>query len=831
MIKLKFRVCIFLVPIILNMNVYGEEINEVTLAWSFTNPKNGEAVSLGTKGSIQEALIRSGYLPDPFVKDNERLFDWIEEEKEWVLTSNFELSNEQINNQYIDIELPSVDTYAEIYLNGKLILSCKNAFLPYRMTISNYVKTGKNELIARFTPPLVYHRETYQNATYKLPAPNDKNPIAIAPYTRKPQYQFGWDWALRMNTIGFNKPVKIVCYAENKIISSSVQTLAIKDSTALLSISLELAQPPSNDLVWKSELFGEVNRKKEGNWLTSELHVKNPNLWWPVNYGKAYLYHDTWTLSKQNKVDHIEKSFGIRTAELVQKKDFIGTSYELVINGKTIFCKGGNVIPQEVFLAQITDSATSRLVEQMSLANFNIARVWGGGYYPDDLFYELCDQKGIMVWQDFMFACAIYPGTDDFLENVRREIKYQIPRISAHPSVVLFNGNNEVDVAWKNWGFQIQYGLFGKNAKAIEKAYDDLFKKLIPQEMDAITSTPYVHTSPLSNWGKDEFYNHGTQHYWGVWHGKDPITNLSTKIGRFNAEYGFQSFPEYSTLSKVIPPTNWDLKDALMKHRQKSYVGNEMIQKQADILFGKTDDFKTFIYYSQLTQAKSVSMAISAHRTDWPRCSGTIYWQVNDCWPAPTWSGIDYYGNWKALHYEVKKDFMNVAVLAVERRLNHKEFYLVADACDTFSTTVRFQFYQLDGTFIVEHQLKKQVYPQSVQQLPIFDLFDNPLENYIVKITWENEKHEEQERVFYNLMNHQNIAQNPEIDVMLNEKSGKQYITLKTDKPLLSCWIYSEHNPFHLSTNFETLLPGTHTFQVESREKIKLSEIKWRFLQ
>ncbi|NCA21228.1 MAG: glycoside hydrolase family 2 protein, partial [Crocinitomicaceae bacterium] len=258
-----------------------------------------------------------------------------------------------------------------------------------------------------------------------------------------------------------------------------------------------------------------------------------------------------------------------------------------------------------------------------------MVRVWGGGYYPDEIFFNTCDEKGIMVWEDLMFACAMYPGDKEFLASVETELNHQMPRISAHPSVVLINGNNEVDVAWKNWGFQSQYKLNEADQKVILKAYDDLFKDLAVKVINKWTNTNYIHTSPLSNWGNDDFYNHGSQHYWGVWHGKDPMSDFAKKIGRFNAEYGFQSFPEFSTMNQFSEKSDWSLQSKVMKHHQKSYVGNGMIEKHANLLFGKTKDFEQFVYYSQLTQAYAVSSAVAGHRLDAPRCMGTLYWQLN----------------------------------------------------------------------------------------------------------------------------------------------------------------------------------------------------------
>lgn len=803
---------------------------EKNLKWDFSDPRSKKNISLGEKGSIQEAFIREGLLPDPHVGMNEKLFDWIEDHQ-WTLKSSFTIQKNELTGQIIDIDLPSVDTYAEIYLNGQLILTCDNAFIPYRLTINQWLKEGKNELVAVFTPPVLYFKDSYEKAAYKLPAANDPHKIAIAPYSRKPQYQFGWDWTFRMNTIGFNKVAKIVSYKSNQIINKNIQTIELIGADATLSFGVHFAQTPLKNYHWKSELFGELTAHISENWLTTKVELKNAQLWWPIHFGNQHLYTDKWTITDENGsiIDQKTVQFGVRKSELIQEKDQFGTSYEIAVNGKKIFCKGGDYIPQEVFPARVTDDMVRDMIQQMKAANFNMVRVWGGGYYPDDVFFDECDKLGIMVWQDYMFACSMYPGTPEFLANVKREFDYQTPRISSHPSVVLLNGNNEVDVAWKNWGFQVKYNLYGKAAKEIEQAYDDLFKQLLPERISVYSTVPYIHTSPLSNWGKPEYYNHGSQHYWGVWHGKDPLEDFGNKSGRFNAEYGFQSFPEYATLTKVLDKKDWNLETEAMKLRQKSYVGNGMIKKHSDNLFGKTTDFEEFIYFSQLTQARAVGIAIASHRTDWPRCAGTLFWQVNDCWPAPTWSSIDYYGNWKALHYQAQKDYENIAVLPVESKLNKKEFFLVSDACETYQNDVCFDFYDLNGNWLEQHAFFVETKPQTVVSLPVFSLIQKPLNEYIVRMSWKDEKGLDKERIIYNTNNNQRSKSNKDFQLEIIEKNNHQVLILTNKEPLFDCWIYSEQHFFHLDKNFETLLPGRHEFIISSKEKLTISELKIRY--
>lgn len=809
-------------------------MGQETLDWNFIHPISKTIVNAGTHGSVQEKLIETGELPNPFYRKNELLFGWIEDH-EWVFNSQFEVTQEMLTNDFIQIEFPGIDTYADIYLNDSLIGLAQNAFRPYRFEVKDKVKLGANVLKVIFYPPVLYHKENYKKASYKLPAPNDVNPIAIAPYTRKPQYQFGWDWSLRMNTIGFLKPVEVYTYNTARIIGKNCLIETIIDDYADVSFEMVLANSITENVIWSSRLFGDVKLEKGKKQFVRQETINNPLLWWPRGQGEQNLYEDTWQLlnEKNEIIEERTISFGIRQTELVMEEDQWGTSYVIKVNGRPIFCKGGDYIPQDIFPSKVKDSDLRKMVETMAESNFNMVRVWGGGYYPDDAFFDACDELGIMVWQDFMFACAMYPGDPDFLLNVKEEIEYQIPRIASHPSLTIFNGNNEVDVAWKNWGFQLKYGLYGKDAQEIEESYNRLFKRLIPNTISSLTNSPYIHTSPLSNWGKEEYYNHGTQHYWGVWHGKDPMTDFAKKIGRFNAEYGFQSFPEYSTLSSFSEKVDWDLKSDVMKHHQKSYVGNGMILKHAENLYGTPSDFEDFVYFSQLTQATAVSMAVTGHRLDAPRCMGTLYWQVNDCWPAPSWSSIDYFGNWKALQYKVKDDYEDVAILGKITDNGAVEYYLISDKVDTFICEIEIEVFDLNGKLLFNDKLSRSINGNYSAKICDECLKKNFSEiNCVIRFKWNNEDGEYITRVFSQVPKAYVKADSSDVMIKIKEldpTNKKATILIKNKKYLRNFWLYSSVPGVKFNTNFIDLLPGSNEFEIEFEEipEIKNFDFKW----
>ena len=812
--------------------------SQYLLNWEFFHPLKKEWVKAEKSGSVQEILISKGELPDPFVGMNENKFDWIEN-YEWEYRSIFSSDSIDITKNKIELQLPWVDTYAKIYLNDSLILETSNSFLPYFIQIKKRIKKGNNLIKVVFTPPILKHQTTAIEHGIFYPAPNDVGSIQVAPLVRKPQYQFGWDWTMRMNTIGFIQPVSIISYDQLLLKTTHIESFDIDDSVAKMNLNLYFTDTLNQSVILESNYIGLNNYAsiKNGK-LFFSFDIHNPKLWWPRGQGKQHLYFDT-ILIKSLEGDIIQKidvKFGIRKSELIQERDSLGTAYYFKVNEKAIFCKGANLIPMDVFPSKITKEKIKNLVKQMISSNFNIVRVWGGGFYLDDYFYDLCDEYGLMVWQDCMFACAMYPSNDFFIENVRKELNYQIPRISHHPSVIQFNGNNEVDVAWKFWGFQDKYRINELNRNQILNDYNRLFKKVIPEVISSITNIPYIHTSPLGHWINEQDFPHGTQHYWGVWHGKDPIEDFGKKSGRFNAEYGFQSFPEYSTMYVFSNKKDWSLNSQVMKSHQKSYVGNGMIKKHSDRIYGISKNFEEFVYYSQLTQSKAVGIAVSAHRLLSPNCMGTIFWQLNDCWPAPTWSSIDYFGNWKALQYRVKEDFRDVTILEKTEKIGREKYFFVSDISDTFQTNVKYEFYNLGGKKIISENKIFKVYEGI--KLPVIkqSILNSYLKsNYLVRFEWKDASGNLIQREFTHIGNksiYKKAVRSNFIVEIIKLDTVKKTASLKisTSSFLNDFWITNNKGGVYFNQNFFPLLPGVKEieFQFDTIPSINDFVFKWR---
>ena len=810
---------------------------QITLDWEVFHPVKKSWLPFGQAGTVQEYLRDSGELPDPFYGENETKYQWIEDHS-WHFRSQFFLNEVFFNASSLTLDIPNLDTYAQIFLNGKLLASTDNFFIHHHILLEvKDLNCGYNTIEIKIESPINYHAKSDQYKAFTYPAPNDVGAVKVASLTRKPQYQFGWDWAPRINTIGFAYPITIGVTPIVRVENLHVNTLSISESNeAKLSLNL-IVQKAQVQLVCKSTYFADFEIPEKSAIYLSEPAPKvasfnlyadkllpNAQLWWPAGQGAQHLYHDTLRFYDANGQLLLEHpySFGIRKAELLQEKDEWGTSFAFQINGRKVFAKGANVIPPGMFAGPALDSAFVALVPQMQAANFNMVRIWGGGMYAPDAFMEACDRAGIMVWHDFMFACAMYPGDNPFIDLVTKEIKQQIPRLAAHPSLVYFNGNNEVDVAWHNWGFQGQYNLQEKEQQEIEAAYVQLFQKTLPLYVNSITekSIPYVHTSPLSNWGQDDYFNHGTMHYWGVWHGKDPLHDFANKIGRFNAEYGFQSFPEPSTIHRFAPLSEQSLHSSVMKNHQKSYVGNGMIEKHAKTYYGKAKDFQTFIYYSQLTQRKAVSSAIAGHRADAPRCMGTIFWQLNDCWPAPTWSSLDDHNNWKALHYEVQNDYRSIAVL---EQIKDDTHYLVltSELPEDTLVTVQLDFYDLDGKLV---NTQRRTYPLQNNTIQVLTALNDEKQGFI-KVTLD----EQYTRLFTFV--EKRVVPKLKIDLQIEELDSNHKVAkliVQTQEPLVDFWVFSEQQGLHFKENFKTLLPGKHVLEFTYENQLPtLEEIRY----
>lgn len=650
---------------------------EISGGWTFRQADTGEWLPAKVPGCVHTDLLQNGKIEDPFYRLNEHGLQWIDKVN-WEYKTAFIIDQKTFDHDRLALDFKGLDTYADVYLNGEKVLSADNMFREWMVDVKPNLEVGWNDLRILFRSPIAEGLKKYDANGFEFPVPpNDLAEIgqvegkkAVSVFTRKAGYHFGWDWGPRLVSSGVWRPVYLtvwddariesVQYRQNKVTEQEASFTAIFEidaaKTGEATISVE------NDSI---ELAKGTVKLTEGVALYSiDFRIDNPKLWWSNGLGEPHLYNLKSKLTVGDRSTSKSERIGIRTLELVREADGQGTSFYFKLNGVPVFMKGANYIPNDIFPARVTEEMYRKVIQTAKMSNMNMLRVWGGGYYESDRFYDLCDENGILVWQDFMFACAMYPGDESFLNNVKAEAIDNIKRLRNHPSIAMWCGNNEILAAWFGWGWaKAQEAKNKENADKMWKSYTDIFHQILPDAVNGYDAGRfYWSSSPSSGTGIPADLVNGDEHYWGVWWGKEPFRNYATHMARFMSEYGFQSFPELKTVKKYALPEDFDIYSEVMKSHQRSSIGNGTIEYYMLQDYKKPKDFESFLYVNQVLQAEGIKFAIEGHRRASPFCMGSLYWQINDCWPVASWSSTDYYQNWKALQYFAKKGFEPVLV-------------------------------------------------------------------------------------------------------------------------------------------------------------------------
>lgn len=643
-----------------------KEINLTENSWEFRQIGKDDWLKANVPSSVHMDLLRNELIEDPFHDNNEIKQRWIEA-ADWEYQTTFNVNQALLEFQKLEIHFEGLDTYGQIFLNGKALGKTFNMFREWSFDIKPFVIQGENELRIEFESPLNHNRNKVKNYGVDLPSGNETVDLRVSPFTRKAIYQFGWDWGPRFVSCGIWKPIKIKAWNEVRILEASCETLLLNDTLAIMELDVEIESREAKghyELRYRGERV-PIKLKAGKNRYQFNFDVINPKLWWPNGWGKANLHNmDIDIMANLTSEASFSFQYGIRDIRFINQGDDIGTSFLFEVNGQEIFVKGSNYVPQEIFLENIDEDDYEKIILKAKNAHMNMLRVWGGGIYEKDIFYDLCDRHGIMVWQDFMFANSLYPTDFEFLKNISEEIIQNIKRLKKHPSIVFWCGNNEINVAWNNWGWQSQYKYSKTDSIALWNGQLQIFQVLIPDLLSEYYPTAnYASTTPLSNWGKAENFNFSSMHYWGVWHGKEPFSSFKNNVGRFMVEYGFQSFPDHKLLKKSMSDSSLYLESQVMQNRQKSYIGNGLIKKHAEKWFGPAENFEDFVDKSQQTQAIALQIAIMQHRLQSPHCMGTLFWQFNDCWPGPSWSVINYDGTDKKAYSIIQTWYDDVVAI------------------------------------------------------------------------------------------------------------------------------------------------------------------------
>jgi beta-mannosidase len=633
-------------------------------------------------GCVHTDLFANGKIGDPFYRLNEKDQQWIEHEG-WEYRTTFRVDAETRAQEHVELVFQGLDTYAEVFLNGVSVLWATNMFRTWRISVKGQLTDGDNVLVVRFRSPISYVKSAYDHLGYRLPAVNDQAPEMVSMFTRKAPYHYGWDWGPRFVTSGIWRPVTMEAWSAARLddvqlfqdrLDAGVAELTVKARVVATSPGRARVQVSLPEEASAAPAEVDVGLKAGINDVSVLLRIEKPERWWPNGLGPQRRYTLETRLTWENVARGVRRTrIGLRTIEVMNQRDNDGgkpgKSFTIKVNGAPVFMKGANWVPADSFLPRVTEARYRALLESAAAVHMNMIRVWGGGVYEDDRFYELCDELGLLVWQDFMFACSMYPGDAAFVENVHREAVDNIRRIRNHPSLALWAGNNEIEAAWQGWGWAWKFGLSGKVQEKLWNDYQQMFHVMLPAVVAAEDPGRfYTRSSPSADEDdvKANKLGWGDMHYWGVWHAEEPYTKYAENTSRFMSEYGFQSFPELSTVARYTVPGDWDIASPVMSSHQRHPRGNQLINTYLQRDFRKPKDFASFLYVGQVLQATVIRYAAEAHRRQMGHNWGSLYWQLDDCWPVASWSGIDYFGRWKALHYAARRFFAPVLVSPVE---------------------------------------------------------------------------------------------------------------------------------------------------------------------
>lgn len=662
--------------------------------WSFRSSNSDDWYPAIVPGNIYSDLIDNNLIEDPFVGVNETTVQWVADST-WVYQTHFDVSSKTLKKDHIELQFEGLDTYAKVYLNDSLLLSTNNAFRSYNVPIKDYLFSS-NTLAVHFAPTRITEEVEKNKLDYSLPEGNRV-------FTRKAQFQYGWDWGPKLNTMGIWKDVSLKAWNDSRIenvyLKKDSYTSERAEITAIVTLTSPPEKPTTVQVLADGKIFSvQTNADEQSYQFEVPIAIDNPVLWWPHNLGAPHLYEVGVQLVKDGIVrDEVIVNHGVRDVSLVTEEDEHGQSFYFTVNGVPVYMKGANYIPQHSLQNRVTNDHYENLLDDVVAANMNMLRVWGGGIYENDLFYDLCDEKGILVWQDFMYACAMYPGDEAFLENAKQEAEDQLKRLRNHPSIVLWCGNNENSEGWHRWGWQK-----GKTKAQKDKIWSDylkLFDSILPAEVAKHTQLDYWESSPKYGRGNPKYQFEGDAHDWWVWHDGYPFEHFENYVPRFMSEFGFQSFPSEEVIKFINQSEEIQIDTEGMKSHQKHHRGYELIDlyMERDYIVPKNDE--DYLYVSQLVQARGMRMGIEAHRRAKPYNMGTLYWQLNDCWPGISWSSIDHFGNWKALHYHAKEAFENVLISFIQKG-DKVDIYVVNDSLANLDQALEVSLIDFSGNIL-----------------------------------------------------------------------------------------------------------------------------------
>jgi len=688
----------------------------------------GEWFPATVPGDVHLDLLKSGKISDPFYRDNEAKLQWIEKAG-WEYKTSIEATEATLAREHVELVFEGLDTACTIFLNGQRIASPDSMFQEWRLDVKSKLHSGSNELQIVFPAPMkaaevVAQKDPWHSRTHTDPKG----------YIRKAVYEFGWDWGPRFGTSGVYRPaylevwdsarVKEVFVEQEGVTSTAAHLdvhadiLSSKETKANVSISYGLGSEDTH-------IDRAITLAPGSNRISFPVEIAHPQLWYPSGYGAQPIYHFHISVKQDgHEVDDMTAKTGLRSVVLRRDLDKWGRSFEFIVNDIPVFAKGAAVIPFDSFPSRVTSEKYHRILQSAKDANMNMVRLWGGGYYETEEFYNQCDELGLMVWHDLMFGNNWQPGTYDFKQNIEREAEYEITRLRNHPSIVLWSGNNETEEL-REWN-----GNGSLPPKVHERIWEDYlteFSGILARTAARLDpQTPYWPSSPSADYEElSDTYQSGDNHDWSVWHGNADFEEFEKRPWRFVSEYGFQSFPEMKTIeSFTLPEDRTSIFTPVMKAHQKNGDGNRLIQEYMKRYFGEPKDFASFLYASQVLQAEGIKVGAESFRRKRPETMGSLFWQLNDCWPVASWSSIDYFGRWKALQYYARRFYAPVLV-SPHIEGGALTVYVVSDKPEVLDGTLRLRIMDFSGHVVKETTQKIKIDPLAskiYQQIPLLEL-------------------------------------------------------------------------------------------------------------
>jgi beta-mannosidase len=784
------------------------------VGWQFRQAGQEKWYPANVPGCVHTDLLNNKLIDDPFYRDNEKKLQWIGK-TDWEYRTTFNLTAEMLTRTNLELVFEGLDTYADVLLNDEPLIRTDNMFRTWRVNFKHLAKVGANTLQIQFRSPINEILPLMAKMDYELPAGNDQGE-KTSPHTRKAPYQYGWDWGPRFVTSGIWRPVFLEAWDDARIADLHLVTRELRPDIANVTAEVEVVAGMNTDATIVVENVTtrtiaaqlDVHLTPAANRFPINIAISHPRLWWPSGLGAHPLYtFKARLLIHGQSIDEITTRTGLRTLELRQQPDDAGESFTFVVNGVPVFAKGGNWIPADSFPTRIPKEKYRQLLESVRDANMNMLRIWGGGIYERDDFYELCDEMGILIWQDFMFGCSLYPADEAFIDNVRREAVDNVKRLRNHPSIVIWVGNNEIESGWFHWGWKQKFPA---------KLWDDylkIFYGVLPEVCQSLDpARPYWASSPGSNLKDDpESQKMGDLHYWQVWHAAAPFTDYEKQFPRFMSEYGFQSFPQLDTVATYTEPADRDISSPVMMAHQRHPRGNQLIREYMQREYPEPKDFESFLYVSQILQAEGIKVGAEHLRRIRPHNMGSLFWQIDDCWPVASWSSIDYTGRWKALQYYARRFYSDILISPHEEngRIN---FYVVSDRLQPVVAQLRMSLLDFDGHALWNQQQEIQVAAldsKSYFSIPVSGLLAgrNPKNVFLLAELLVSDNTVSRNELFFQPYKNLSLPR-PQISVSAIRIKAGFRITLSSDKLARAVYLSAADYPGSFVDNYFDLIPG-----------------------